>query len=138
MSEEQEYVDYLTNKLRNPTFFEKINKSIYLFFLKKSDVNNMRQEIIQNFKPVFIEYVNSSNKEDISQVLTINNFEKRIFSLPKDTIVDIYQDFQFMKSRKSENNRQRIRVNICHYILLSYSIDGWFRNILLHEIMKNR
>lgn len=122
-----EFEEYLSNKLKQPSFVEDLKKKGKCIAISNSKVNFMRSEIITEFKPPFVSANRPVNENDWENQLLIDCFDKRINSLPKGIIIDIYDDLQAFRSIKSEDAKEKVLQHILVYLKLCYSLNGWFR-----------
>jgi hypothetical protein len=128
---------WLVWKLREPTTFEKISKSIRLHLANKSKINNMRKELLQEFHSQFITYLNEKSDDVKSNQISASYFEKRMNTLPKRVIFDLYEDFLKLKQMETERGKDAVKNAILESIELSYSLNDWFRKELIEQI-KNK
>jgi hypothetical protein len=135
MSEDEE-LQWLIEKMKNPTIFEKINKTIKQSLKDKSEIKVMRSQLIQEFKAPFIERVKATSSDPWSEQITIKCFDHRIKTLPDSFILNLYDDFLKSKTMKTEKGKDTVQNWILTTLELSYSLDGWFMKKMVNHIKK--
>ena len=103
----------------------------------KSKINNMRKELLQEFHSQFITYLNEKSDDVKSNQISASYFEKRMNTLPKRVIFDLYEDFLKLKQMETERGKDAVKNAILESIELSYSLNDWFRKELIEQI-KNK
>jgi hypothetical protein len=116
---EDEVTLWEIDKMRHPTTSEKLQKTLKLSLMSKSEINAMRFQLIHEFKSDLIKQPDKGPY-----------FEKRMNTLPKDWIFDLHEDFLKMKQMKTEKGKEAAKNYIVNKIGLSYNLNGWF----LHEV----
>lgn len=122
-----EFEVYLLNKLKQPSFIEDLKKKGKCIAISNSEVNFMRSEIIKEFKPQFVSANLPADETDWEKQLLIEYFDKRINSLSKEIIIDLYDDLQAFRSIMSEDAKEKVLQHILVNLRLCYSLNGWFR-----------
>lgn len=122
-----EFEEYLSNKLKQPSFIEDLKKKGKCIAISNLEVNSMRSEIIKEFKPRFVSANLPADENDWEKQLLIECFDKRINSLPKEIIIDLYDDLQAFRSIKAEDAKEKVLQHILVNLKLCYSLNGWFR-----------
>ncbi len=84
--EQQEYTDFIENQVQDFSLVTKIHKKIRNLFISRSRMNDLRGRFIQKTEPVFADYIKKSGNDDFMTDLQIRYFEKRIRTLPRDTL----------------------------------------------------
>jgi hypothetical protein len=134
--EQQEYTDFIEKQLRDFSLVTKIHKKIRNLFISRSRMNDLRGRFIQNTKPVFADYIKKSGNDDFITDLQIRYFEKRIRTLPRDTLIRLYEEYDAINRVRSDAVREKL-LNYFYYSLnLSYSMNGWFLHLYAEELKK--
>lgn len=121
----------LGKSLRKPTFIDKIKYKIKLIKLTNFEVDSMRKIIIKEAKPLFEDfYLNRKNKTIIEE-LTVKFLDKRIMSLPKENILELYTELNDLKRSKSKDAKTYLDMQFIWRLSLLYSLNGWFRKELV-------
>ena len=122
--------------VKRMSLFERIKNKIRVLFISDAEVRAMKQEIIKELKPVFIEMIRKRRENDILDELAIAYFDERINTLPKHIIIELYDDLQHLKSLKNEQLASHKLINIIAHINLLYSLNGWFIKKVMKELQK--
>ena len=133
---EDEGMQWLVDKMSNPTIFERINKTFKQSLKNKSETNNMRKQLIQEFKSPFVERVKTTSSDPLSKQMIIEYFDERIKTLPDTVIMDIHEDYLKSKMMKTDKGRDMVKNYILNHLELSYSLDGWFMEKLFTHLKK--
>ena len=72
-------------------------------------MNDLRGSFIQKTEPFFMGYIKkSSGNDDFMTDLQIRYFEKRIRTLPRDTLLRLYEEYDAINRVKSEAVREKL------------------------------
>ena len=123
---EDEGVLWLMEKIKKPTIFHRIGKSINTPQRDKSELNTMHTKIIEEFKPLFMNHIQETTSGTLPHLIIGECFEERIRTLPDDVVSDIFDDYLKYKEMESETGRDIVRNYILNRIEMSYSLDDWF------------
>jgi hypothetical protein len=135
--EQQEYTDFIENQLQDFSLVTKIHKKIRNLFISRSKMNDLRGRFIQKTKPVFADYIKkSSGNDDFMTDLQIRYFEKRIRTLPRDTLLGLYDEYDKINRIKSDTVREKLLNYFYNSLSLSYSMNGWFLHLYAEELKK--
>jgi hypothetical protein len=136
--EQQEYTDFIENQLQDFSLVTKIQKKIRNLFISRSKMNELRGRFIQKTKPVFADYIQKSGNDDFMTDLQIRYFERRIQTLPRDTLLRLYDEYDKINRVRSDAVREKLLNYFYHSLNLSYSMNGWFLKLYAEELKKKR
>ena len=122
-----EYSRYITLKFQKKSLLQKISDKMHKVTLNNQEIIRMRNEIIRDLKPYFIDFHQKQANNEWFHQLIIDVFDERIRTLPSDMIIDLYEDYKAYKSAKSEKMKSIVLFELITFLNLSYSYEGWFR-----------
>ena len=134
--EQQEYTDFIENQLQDFSLVRKIHKKIRNLFISRSRMNDLRERFIRKTKPVFADYIKKPGNDDFMTDLQIRYFERRIRTLPRDTLIRLYEEYDTINRVKSDTVREKLLTYFYHSLNLSYSMNGWFLHLYAEELKK--
>lgn len=135
--EQEEYNGFITAQAQEHTLTKKIVQKVRNFFISSSAMDRLRVDFIRKTEPSFAEYVTKmSGYDELMTELQIRYFEKRIRTLPRDTLVRLNGDLERIGQVRSENVRKRLLFNFYNSLNLTYSLNGWFLHVYANELKK--
>jgi len=135
--ERQEYAGFIDAQVRELSLVRKIGRKVRNFFVSRARLGDLRGRLIRETEPFFADYVRKlSGNDDFKTGLQIRYFEKRIRTLPRDTLLRLYDEYERITRVRSEKVREKLLDNFCNSISLSYSLNGWFLHIYADELKK--
>ena len=134
--EQHEYTDFIDSLVRESSMVHKLGKKIRNLFVSRARMKDLRGRFIQNTEPLFSDYIRKSGNDDFMTELQIRYFEKRIRTLPRDTLLRLYDEYGKINRVRSEKVREKLLDYFCNSISLSYSLNDWFLHIYVNELKK--
>jgi len=135
--EQQEYTGFIESQVQDFSLVRKIGKKVKNLFISPARMNDLRGRFIRKTEPFFANYMRSlSGNDEFMTELQIRYFEKRIQTLPRDTLIRLYDEYEKIGRVKSERVREKLLNNFCNSVSLSYSLNGWFLHIYADELKK--
>ncbi len=135
--EQQEYAGFIEAQVRDLSLVRKIGRKVRNHFVSRARLDDLRGRLIRETEPFFADYVRKlSGNDDFKTELQIRYFEKRIRTLPRDTLLRLYDEYERIARVRSEKVREKLLDNFCNSISLSYSLNGWFLHIYADELKK--
>ncbi|MFZ1126694.1 hypothetical protein [Methanoregula sp.] len=135
--EQQEYAGFIEAQVRDLSLVRKIGRKVRNLFVSRARLDDLRGRLIRETEPFFADYVRKlSGNDDFKTELQIRYFEKRIRTLPRDTLLRLYDEYERIARVRSEKVREKLLDNFCNSISLSYSLNGWFLHIYADELKK--
>ncbi len=134
--EQQEYTDFIDSLVRELSMVHKLGKKIRNLFVSRARMKDLRGRFIQKTEPLFADYIRKSGNDDFMTELQIRYFEKRIRTLPRDTLLRLYDEYEKINRVRSEKVREKLLDYFCNSISLSYSLNDWFLHIYVNELKK--
>ena len=134
--EQQEYTDFIDSLVRELSMVHKLGKKIRNLFVSRARMKDLRGRFIQKTEPLFADYIRKSGNDDFMTELQIRYFEKRIRTLPRDTLFRLYDEYGKINRVRSEKVREKLLDYFCNSISLSYSLNDWFLHIYVNELKK--
>jgi hypothetical protein len=135
--EQQEYAGFIDAQVRELSLVRKIERKVRNLFVSRMRLNDLRGRLIRETEPFFAGYVRKlSGNDDFKTELQIRYFEKRIRTLPRDTLLRLYDEYEQINRVRSEKVREKLLDNFCNSLALSYSLNGWFLHIYADELKK--
>jgi hypothetical protein len=135
--EQQEYTGFIESQVRELSLVRKMGKKIRNLFISSTKMNDLRGRFIRNTELCFASYMRAlSGNDEFKTETQIRYFEKRIRTLPRDTLIRLYEELDKIGQVKSEKVRENLLNNFCNSISLSYSLNGWFLHIYADELKK--
>ena len=134
--EQQEYTDFIDSLVRELSMVHKLGKKIRNLFVSRARMKDLRGRFIQKTEPLFADYIRKSGNDDFMTELQIRDFEKRIRTLPRDTLLRLYDEYEKINRVRSEKVREKLLDYFCNSISLSYSLNDWFLHIYVNELKK--
>jgi hypothetical protein len=93
----------------------------------------MKQELINELKPIYERVIRSRGGNEEFNELSIAYFDERINTLPKQIVVELYEDLQLLKSLKNKRAAEFLLVELIAKMNLLYSLNGWFlKKVIKH------
>jgi len=114
----------------------KLGKKIKNLFVSRARMKDLRERFIRTTEPSFSNYIIKSGNDDFITELQIRYFEKRIRTLPRDTLIRLYDEYEKINRVRSEKVREKLLDYFCNSISLSYSLNDWFLHIYVNELKK--
>ena len=137
--EQQEYTGFIEAQLREYTFARKIRSKIRNLFVSSARMNDIRGRFIEKTGPFFAEHVRRlSGNDTFMTELQIQHFEQRIRTLPKDTLIRLYNELKRIEQVNSPAVRAQLFDHFCNSLILTYSLNGWFLHIYAEELRKKQ
>jgi hypothetical protein len=137
--EQEEYAGFIGAQLQEYTIRRKLIRKLRSLFISSERMDGLRGDFIQKTGPNFADYVKrSSSYDEFMTDLQIRYFEKRIRTLPRETLIRLYEELEKIGQVKSEKVRERLLANFYHSLNLSYSLNGWFLHLYADELKKGR
>ena len=121
-----EVKSYFEESLKKPTVLARIKYKIKLIKLKDSEINSMKHALIKEAKPLFSDFWLNRSDKNILDELTVKCFDKRILSLPKAKVFELYSNLNKLKNAKSKEAKEYMYVNFMTHLTLEYNSDNWF------------
>ncbi len=134
--EQQEYTDFIEKQLQDFSLVTKIHKKIRNLFISRSRMNDICGCFIRKTEPVFADYIKKSGNDDFITDLQARYFEKRIRTLPRDTLLRLYDEYDAINRVKSEAVREKLLNYFYDSLSLSYSMNGWFLRVYADKLKK--
>jgi hypothetical protein len=142
MERELEVIEFMEKTFKEKTFTDKTKRKLLLWKTPDSEIDKMREQLIKEAKPIFINHrhrMSGKNKDKpfdglnkSFDDLTIEYFDERIRSLPKEYILELFDELQYLKKTKSKEAREIISNLFVTNITVLYSLEGWFRRKLVN------
>jgi len=135
--EQEEYAGFITTRLQEYTLRRKLIRTLKSLFISRERMDGLRGNFITQTGPRFAEYVKKSvSYDEFMTDLQIRYFEKRIRTLPRETLIRLSEELEEIGKVKSEKVRERLLANFYHSLNLTYSLDGWFLHRYADELKK--
>ena len=103
----------------------RLRKAVKLLTLSKSREEEMRKEVVRELKPLYSDYVKLRADDESFVEAEISTFEERMDALPRDVIVELFEDVKFYKSLKTEIARNFFIQSLLHQLSLLLPPSGW-------------
>ncbi len=114
--------EYIAKKFKIVT---RLKKAVKLLTLTESQEREMRKEIIRELKPLYSDYVKFRSDDERFIEAEIATFEERMSYLPKDVVVELFEDVRFYKTLKTELARNFFIQSLLHQLSLLLPPSGW-------------
>jgi hypothetical protein len=124
MEETQEMSIIFERKFRDRGVIGRIKKKFRLFFTSDAEIRFMKQELINELKPIYERVIRSRGGNEEFNELSIAYFDERINTLPKQIVVELYEDLQLLKSLKNKRAAEFLLVELIAKMDLLYSLNG--------------
>jgi hypothetical protein len=135
--EQEEYAGFVTTRLQEYTLRRKLIRTLRGLFTSSERMDGLRGNLIARTGPRFADYVKrSSAYDEFMTDLQIRYFEKRIRTLPRETLIRLSDELDEIGKVKSEKVRERLLANFYHSLNLTYSLNGWFLHRYAEELKK--
>jgi len=135
--EQDEYAGFVSAQAQEYTLTKKIIRKIRTLFISTAAMDQLRVDFIKKTEPSFAEYVTKmSGYDELMTELQIRYFEKRIRTLPRDTLVRLNGELEKIEQVRSEEVRKRLLSNFYNSLNLTYSLNGWFLHVYADELKK--
>jgi len=132
MRENNEFLLVAEREIKKLRRLYRFKQKIRALLISDTELNYMRRTIIKELKPIFAKLAMARGNDYLDQ-LAIQYFEERINTLPKDIILDLFEDLQLLKQLKTNKAREYMLLKLIAYINLLYSLHGWFlKKIMQH------
>jgi len=138
MDASDEFSRFLSDKLKKETYPERASKRRRYAGTPDSAVDAMRITIIHDLEAPFREYIRQKERDPQEGHLIIESFRPRLESLSRETIIEMYEDYLDAMSMKSDRTREKALHYVLERIETSYSIDRWFRGVILQSAGRDR
>ena len=106
--EQQEYTDFIDSLVRELSMVHKLGKKIRNLFVSRARMKDLRGRFIQKTEPLFADYIRKSGNDDFMTELQIRYFEKRIRTLPRDTLLRLYDEYERINRVRSDKVREKL------------------------------
>ncbi|WP_048068351.1 hypothetical protein [Methanoregula boonei] len=137
--EQQEYADFIESQVQEFSLTRRIRRKIRGVFTSPAAIETIRGNFIRKSEPRFTEYIkNLSGHDTLITDLQIRYFERRIHTLPKDTLIRLHDELEQIEQVRSPAVRERLLAQFCNSISLTYSLNGWFLHIFAEELRKKQ
>jgi len=135
--EQDEYAGFVSAQAQEYTLTKKILRKLRSLFISTAAMDQLRVDFIKKTEPSFAEYVTKmSGYDELMTELQIRYFEKRIRTLPRDTLVRLNGELEKIEQVRSEEVRKRLLSNFYNSLNLTYSLNGWFLHVYADELKK--
>jgi hypothetical protein len=137
--EQQEYADFVETQAQEFSLLRRIRRTIRGLFTSPATIETIRGNFIRRSEPHFTEYVkNLSGHDTLITDLQLRYFERRIHTLPRDTLIRLHDELERIEQVRSPAVRERLLTQFCNSINLTYSLNGWFLHIFAEELRKKQ
>jgi len=138
MDTSDEFSRFLSDKLKKETYQERAGKRTRYAGTPNAAVDAMRTTIIHDLEAPFGEYIRQKEQDHREGNLIVESFRPRLESLPREAIIEIYEDYLDATNMKSAKTREKALQYVLERIETSYSIDRWFRGVILQTTGRKR
>lgn len=108
------------------SFKGKTSKKIRMLNLTEKDLEEMRRELLTGGKEIYFNLskaFESKLKDKWLNEKTLEYYDERINTLPKEALYDLYMTYRATKEPK---DKERELFLFYSHVNLSYSLNGWF------------
>jgi len=137
--EQLEYADFVESQAQEFSLLHQIRRKIRGLFTSPATIETIRGNVIRRSEPHFTEYVkNLSGHDALITDLQLRYFERRIHTLPRDTLIRLHDELEQIEQVRSPAVREQLLTQFCNSINLTYSLNGWFLHIFAEEIRRKQ
>lgn len=133
---EEEESSYYNRKFRVDSFWDKLKRKIKLFQMSPSEINEMKNILIEEARPLYFDYIDSKHPDEPFNNLVKEHYNERIETLPRGVLYTHYNLFIEYKNAKGKKYEGEALHHFFTNTDLHFNLDRWLREKMVNLIIE--